>query len=65
MEIKFRTKEESNKLQREDFLKLSPVDRFYTFLNLMYLLKDYPTKKPKKKNNNFILVINCDEKFKK
>lgn len=64
MEIKFRTKEESNKLQREDFLKLSPVDRFYAFLNLMYLLKDYPTKKPKK-NNNFIIVINCDEKSKK
>jgi len=65
VEIKFRTKEESNKLQRDDFLKLSPVDRFYTFLNLMYLLKDYPTKKPKKKYNNFIIVINCDEKSKK
>ncbi len=32
MEIRFQTKEESNKQRQEDFLKLSKVERFYSFL---------------------------------
>lgn len=35
MEIRFQTKEESNKQQQEDFLKLSKVERIYSFLRLM------------------------------
>ncbi|TDO84015.1 hypothetical protein EV143_101460 [Flavobacterium chryseum] len=34
MEIRFQTKEESNKQQQEDFLKLSKTERFYSFLRL-------------------------------
>ncbi len=39
MEIFFRTKEESNRIQEEEFLKLAPQDRFYSFLALMNKLK--------------------------
>ena len=39
MEIFFRTKEESNRTQEEEFLKLAPQDRFYSFLALMNKLK--------------------------
>ena len=34
MKITFRTKEDSNKLQTEDFLKLSKSERIYAFINL-------------------------------
>ena len=39
MEIFFRTKEESNLIQEEEFLKLAPKERFYSFLALMNKLK--------------------------
>ena len=39
MEIFFRTKEESNRIQEEKFLKLAPQDRFYSFLALMFKSK--------------------------
>lgn len=39
MEIFFRSKEESNLIQEEEFLKLAPQDRFYSFLALMDKLK--------------------------
>jgi len=35
MEIRFQTKEESNKQQQDDFLKLSKVERVYAFWRLM------------------------------
>lgn len=57
MEINFRTKEESNRLRQEEFLKLSPEERFYAFLELSERMKDFPTKAPVKKNDNFIIVI--------
>ncbi len=34
MEIRFLTKEESNKIRQEEFLALSPADRFFAFLEL-------------------------------
>ena len=40
MEIKFQTKEESNQQQQEAFLKLSKVERFYNFLNLMERIRN-------------------------
>lgn len=56
MEIKFQTKEESNREQREAFLKLAPKDRFYAFLDLCENLKKFPVKSPKKlPTENFII----------
>ncbi len=50
MQIKFQTKEESNRERQEAFLKLSPPERFYRFLWLMQRMKQFPTKaKPEKK----------------
>jgi hypothetical protein len=58
MEIKFQTKEESNKQQQEAFLKLSKVERFYSFLGLMYAVKKFPTKnKIEEKKHNFVIEI--------
>lgn len=61
MKISSRTKEESNKEQQEEFLKLSPVERIYSFLNLMERLKDYPTLAAPKNQDNFIIRITANE----
>ncbi len=37
MKIIFRTKDESNKSQRERFLKLSPAERVRAFLKYVYV----------------------------
>jgi len=59
MEIKFRTKDESNKAQQEAFLSLTPTERFFSFLKLSYELKDFLVKEPSKTANkdNFEIVI--------
>ena len=58
MEIIFQTKEESNQQQQEAFLKLSKVERFYNFLNLMERMTQFPTKNKIDKNkDNFIIII--------
>lgn len=57
MEIKFQTKEESNKKQLEDFLKLSGAERIYLFLKLSTEMKKFPTKQKTDKSSNFIIVI--------
>lgn len=57
MEIKFQTKEESNKAQLEAFLKLTPSERVQSFFRLIDNLKQFPTKKESK--NNFIIKINA------
>ena len=58
MEIRFQTKEESNKQQQEDFLKLSKIDRFYSFLRLMERVNQLPVKnKIDKSKDNFLIVI--------
>ncbi|MGL5112497.1 MAG: hypothetical protein ACRC6O_07655 [Flavobacterium sp.] len=55
MELFFQTKEESNKKQIDDFLKLSKSERFYSFLRLMEKIQEFPIKKKVKKSTNFIL----------
>ena len=63
MEVFFRNKEESNKLQQEEFLALLPVDRFYSFLGLIHRLKDFPTNSDalkRKEEKNFVVKINAD-----
>jgi hypothetical protein len=58
MEIRFQTKEESNKQQQEDFLKLSKTERVYSFFRLMERMSQFPVKnKILKKNDNFVIVI--------
>jgi hypothetical protein len=57
MKIQFQTKEESNKKQQEEFLKLSGMERIYSFLNLAYRLNQYPTKNKIDKSKNFILTL--------
>ncbi|MDT7828201.1 hypothetical protein RQM65_05955 [Pricia sp. S334] len=57
MKVSFRTKEESNREQRDEFLKLPPVERIYAFLDLMDRLKDYPTKAAPKNKDNFLIEI--------
>lgn len=57
MEIRFQTKEVSNKKQLESFLKLSKIERFYSFLNLMHKVNQYPNKVKEDKSANFLIVI--------
>jgi hypothetical protein len=58
MKILFQTKEESNKQQQEDFLKLSKVERIYSFLRLMERVSQFPVKNKVNKNkDNFLIVI--------
>jgi hypothetical protein len=56
MKITYTTKEESNQLQQQEFLALSPVERFYRFLMLMEKSKWLNNKK-QESNNNFQIVI--------
>jgi hypothetical protein len=58
MKIKFQTKEDSNREQRESFLRLAPKDRFYAFLDLCENLKKFPVKSTNKSpSDNFIIEI--------
>ncbi|MDL2144036.1 hypothetical protein QQY79_16020 [Flavobacterium tructae] len=58
MEIRFQTKEESNKQQQEDFLKLSKTERVYAFFRLMEQVSGFPIKNKEDKNkDNFLIVI--------
>jgi hypothetical protein len=60
MEIIYRTKAESKKMQEDEFLKLPPVERFYAFLELSYALKDLPVKNKQDNSDNFLIVIDSD-----
>jgi hypothetical protein len=60
MKMFFRTKEESNKIQEEDFLKLTPVERVMSFFKLIYFFKDFPSTKIEQ-NNNFIIIAKNDK----
>lgn len=56
MEVFFRTKEESKRAQEEEFLALSPNERFYAFLKLCYDLRNFPSKPdPDYHKGNFVL----------
>lgn len=58
MEIKFRTKQESNQEQLEDFLKLSGAERLSSFFRLSRSINKFPVKHKKVINpKNFILEI--------
>jgi hypothetical protein len=55
MKVAFRTKDEANEEQLQDFLSLSPVERFYSFLNLMQQFNRFPSKKIVVDDNNFVI----------
>ena len=58
MEIRFQTKEQSNKQQQEDFFKLSKTERLYSFFCLMERVSKFPVKNKQDKNkDNFLIVI--------
>ncbi len=57
MELKFQTKEESNRQQEEAFLKLSKAERVWLFFELMQKSKSLPAKEKPDKSNNFIINI--------
>ena len=58
MEIRFQTKEESNRQQQEEFLKLSKIERIYSFLRLSERISKFPVKNKIDKNkDNFLIVI--------
>lgn len=63
MEIRYLTKDESNIIQRDDFLKLTPVNRFFSFLDLMNNLRIYPMYKKVAKTKNFIIEIKDDQRM--
>ncbi len=60
MEIKFQTKQESNREQEEEFLKLTGGERVYAFYDLILKMKRFPTKAKPKENTNFVIEINCE-----
>ncbi len=57
MQIQFQTKEDSNRIQTDDFLKLSGAERFQSFLNLSRKINFlFPPKEIYNINpNNFII----------
>lgn len=57
MELKFQTKAESNHQQQVEFLKLSPVERIYAFLQLSERVKDFPVKTSPPEKGNFLIEI--------
>lgn len=57
MELKFQTKEESNRQQQEAFLELSKSERVWRFFELMQKSKSLPVKQKPEKSKNFIIHI--------
>ncbi len=64
MEINYRNKDESNRLQEEAFLQLSPAERFYAFLELSERMSRFPVREGHKRpnNKNFLIVIETNGK---
>lgn len=56
MEIRFITKEESNKVRQEEFLKLSPAERVISFFELSRRILKFPSRATNdSKQHNFEL----------
>lgn len=62
MELRFQTKEKSNQLQQEEFLKLSKSERVRQFFSLVEQLRKFPTKNKNDKSSNFNIVIQLNDK---
>ena len=58
MDIRFQTKEESNRQQQEEFLKLSGAERVFAFFRLREQVNRFPVKNKVDKNkDNFQIII--------
>jgi len=57
MQIKFTTKEESNKLRQEESLALTGGQRFMRFLDLCEAMSIFPTKAKDKNKGNFVIKL--------
>lgn len=58
MKLTFQTKEESNKLQQEAFLRLSKSERVFAFYRLMERIRQFPVKTKKEKGSaNFVIIL--------
>lgn len=57
MKIRFQTKEESNKQQLDEFLKLSKAERIYSFFNFILKSKQLPKKEIRQDSSNFFIEI--------
>lgn len=57
MEIKFQSKQESNKQQADAFLALSAVERFVEFMKLSNQVLKFPRKPYEEKSKNLILEL--------
>ncbi len=60
MEITFQTKKQSNLQQQANFLKLSKIERFYSFLRLSEHICRFPVKHKKEDSSNFIIKIDLE-----
>lgn len=62
MKVNYRTKEESKRAQELRFLSLSPQERLYEWLKLMYQSKKLlPRPKNNPANDNFEIVIQVEQ----
>ncbi|MCW4469542.1 hypothetical protein OGH69_11235 [Flavobacterium sp. MFBS3-15] len=57
MEMRFETKEESNRRREEEFLKLSGGERVMRFLKLSMQMRMFPTTAKPDKSSNFVLEM--------
>ncbi len=59
MEINYRTKEESNRIQKQEFLALTPHERIMHFLKISEQVSQFKTKtdRAQPEKNNFILEM--------
>ncbi len=57
MTIDFKTKEQSNLAQERCFLRLSPIERIYSFLELIEKIKVFPVTDLGDKKNNFLIEL--------
>jgi hypothetical protein len=58
MRIEFRTKEEANKAQEEDFLRLSGEERMKEFFTLSRrIMREYPSSIQRSYGDNLVLEL--------
>ena len=57
MKVLFQTKEESKRLQEEEFLKLSPSERVVNFFIMMKKLRKFPSKAKYDTGTNFVIEL--------
>jgi len=58
MRVSFGSKTEHKQKKREEFLSLSPAERFYLFLKLSRRIAGFPTSEHiSRKSSNFVITV--------